>query len=80
MATKSNFEIALAAEMKKVVRCFQHYTADHVALLYSRVGNPCRKALDRGEFFYCHPDVPGLAFRTRSEAARYALTHEVEAA
>jgi hypothetical protein len=71
MAT--NYEIALKAEMKKVVRHFHHFTVDQISLLYSKVGNPCRKALDGGEFFYSHPEVPGIAFKTRSQAARYAM-------
>ena len=72
MAT--NLEVALKAEMKRVTRCFQPLSSDHVSLLNSKVGRPCRKARDRGEFFYTHPQVPGIAFRRRSDAARYALT------
>jgi hypothetical protein len=71
----SNFEAALKAEMKKVVRRFHHYSTDRVALLRSRVGTPDRKAVDGGEFFYVHPDVHGICFRSRSQAASYALDH-----
>jgi hypothetical protein len=72
-ATPSNFDAALKAEMKNVIRHFQRLDSDQISLLYSRPGNPCRKALDRGEFFYSHPAVPGIAFQTRSAAARHAL-------
>lgn len=73
MTELSNFEVARKAEMKRVVRCFQRYDTDQISLLYSHPGNPCRKALDRGEFYYVHPDVPNRAFPTRSRAADYAL-------
>lgn len=73
MTSPTNYEVALKAEMKNVIRHFHHFTTDQISLLYSKVGNPCRKALDRGEFFYSHPRVPGIAFSTRSAAARYAL-------
>lgn len=69
----SNYEEALQAETKKVVRIFHHYTTDQVSLLYSRGGRPSRKAIDRGEFFYTHPDCPGVSFPTRGAAAKYAL-------
>lgn len=72
MAT--NYEAALKAEAKKVVRVFQRYTVDQIVTLYSKPGRPCRKALDRGEFFYIHPAIPGIAFRTRGQAAERALT------
>lgn len=71
---RSNFDLALKAEMKNVVRHFQRFDTDQIALLYSKPGNPCRKALDRGEFFYSHPSMPGIAFATRSAAARRALS------
>lgn len=69
----SNYEVALKEEMKKVIRNFHHFDLDTITLLYSRTGNPCRKALDRGEFFYSHPDVPNIAFPTRKRAAEHAL-------
>jgi hypothetical protein len=69
----TNFEMAVKSEMKKVVRGFHHYSTDQVSLLRNRVGRPCRKALDEGEFFYTHPDVSGICFRSRSQAASYAL-------
>lgn len=72
----SNFDVALKAEMKKVVRHFQHFSTDQISLLYSLSGNPCRKALNRGEFFYSHPAIPNIAFPTRSAAARRALAQE----
>lgn len=70
----SNFEIALKAEMKRVIRCFQAYTSEqrsnHAAS--SRLGYQQRKAV--GQFFYTHPDIPGAAFDTRKGAAMAALS------
>lgn len=69
----SNFEAALKAEAKRVVRCFQHFTseqrANHAAS--HRLGFRQRESV--GRFFYTHPDVPGLAFDRRGDAARAAL-------
>lgn len=73
----SNYEVALKAEMKKVIRHFHHFSVDQISLLYSKVGNPCRAALNRGEFFYSHPEVPGISFKRRSDAANYALRGRV---
>jgi hypothetical protein len=60
---------ALKVEMKRVVRCFQRYTHDQRADMMSshRLGYLQREA--KGQFFYVHPDVPGLAFDTRTQAA-----------
>jgi hypothetical protein len=69
----SNYDVALKAEMKRVVRCFQSYTsnqrADNAANF--RMGYQQRRAI--GEFFYTHPDVPNLAFPKRKLAAAHAL-------
>lgn len=74
----SNYEVALKAEMKRVVRCFQRYTheqrANHDTL---HVGVRQRKAV--GEFFYIHPEVPGKAFPKRGLAAAAALSPSVRA-
>jgi hypothetical protein len=72
MAT-SNYDMALKAEAKKVIRCFHRYDTDTISRLYARVGNPSRDALNKGVFFYTHPDCPGIAFNRRFEAARAAL-------
>jgi hypothetical protein len=76
MQTVTNFEAALKAEAKKVVRCLQHYTseqrASHAASF--RLGHRQRHAM--GEFFYIHPSVPGIAFRTRGAAAHAALREQ----
>ena len=72
--TKTNFEVALAAETKRVARCFHHYTTDQVCTLAGRRGGRrSRKYIDRGEFFYMHPDVQDRAFPTRKCAAEAAL-------
>jgi hypothetical protein len=70
----NNYAIALRAEAKKVVRIFHRYTVDQVSDLYARPGRPSRKALDRGEFFYTHPAIPGRGFSKRFDAARAALS------
>lgn len=73
MSGGSNFDAALAAERKRVVRCFNRYSseqrANHAASF--RLGHRQREAV--GEFFYTHPDVPGRAFPTRKAAAMAAL-------
>lgn len=72
---QTNYEAALKAEAKKVVRCFQSYSseqrANHAASF--RLGHRQREAV--GHFFYTHPDVPGVAFDTRGAAARAALAN-----
>ena len=68
----TNYEIALKAERKRVVRCFQHYTTDQICNL--AVGRASRvRLMNRGEFFYMHPDLPNVAFDTRGQAAEAAL-------
>lgn len=69
----SNYDTALKAEAKRVVRCFQRHTSEQRADLAAshRTGHRQRESV--GEFFYIHPDVDGLAFDTRSGAARAAL-------
>lgn len=70
----NNYEAALKAESRRVVRNLQRYASEQRADLAAshRLGHRQRQAI--GEFFYTHPDVPGLAFPTRSAAARAALT------
>jgi hypothetical protein len=69
----TNYETALKAEMKKVVRMYQPYTseqrANHAASF--RLGYKQRKA--DGHFFYMHPDIKGRAFDTRTQAAKAGL-------
>jgi hypothetical protein len=71
----SNYETALKAEAKRVVRCFQAYSsetrANHAASF--RLGHQQRKAT--GEYFYTHPSVLGVAFPKRILAARAALAN-----
>lgn len=69
----SNYEAALAAESKRVIRCFQSYTAEQRADRSAsfRLGHKQRRAV--GEYYYVHPDCPSRAFSTRKAAALYAL-------
>jgi hypothetical protein len=71
--TPSNYDVALKAEAKRVIRCLHHYTseqrANHAAS--HRLGHRQRQAI--GEHFYIHPDVAGVCFDTRGQAARAAL-------
>jgi hypothetical protein len=68
----------LAVEMRRVVRHFQRYTSAQRADLAAshRVGYRQRRAV--GEYFYTHPEVPGVGFPTRSGAARAFLDREGE--
>jgi hypothetical protein len=69
-----NFDEAVKAEAKRVVRIFHAYSSDQRATLASHHRTSrSRKAIDGGEFFYTHPSVPGIAFRTRFAAAEYAV-------
>lgn len=72
----SNYDIALKAERKRVVRCFHKYDSETRANHASshRLGHQQRKAV--GEFFYTHPDIPGIAFPTRKRAAEAALERQ----
>ena len=69
----SNYDAALRAEAKKVVRILCRYSseqrANHAASF--RLGHRQREAI--GEYFYTHPDCPGIAFPKRGLAARAAL-------
>lgn len=69
----ANFDAAVKAESKKVVRIFQSFTSEQRANHASshRLGHRQRQAV--GEFFYVHPAIPDRAFPTRSAAARAAL-------
>lgn len=74
ISASSNYEAAFAAERKRVTKCFHQYTADQCATLRAsnRMGH--RQRLREGEFFYVHPDIPNLMFKTRKAAAEAALT------
>lgn len=77
MGSLSNYDTALRAEAKKVTRCFHHYDTDQNALLGARhQTRNSVKALNRGEFFYVHPDIPGIAFSKRFIAAAEALRRQ----
>ena len=71
-----NYKTALKAEKKKVTRCFQAYSseqrASHAASF--RLGYQQRQRT--GEFFYTHPDIPNIAFDTRTKAAEAALRRQ----
>lgn len=69
----SNFEAALKAETKKVVRCFHRHSSETRSNLQSsrRLTPGQRESV--GEFFYMHPDLPGVCFPKRGLAAKAAL-------
>ena len=73
---QTNFKVALKAEAKRCVKCFQHYTseqrANHAAS--HRLGHRQRQAV--GEHYWVHPDIPNRAFSTRKAAAMAALDVE----
>jgi hypothetical protein len=61
------------AEARRVVRHLQRYTPEQRAdrTASHRLGHLQRRSI--GEYFYTHPDVPGVAFPRRHLAARAAL-------
>lgn len=69
----SNSAAALKAETKKVIRNFQPHTSDQRAdrAASHRMGHQQRASI--GEYFYTHPEVPGVAFPTRKRAAEAAI-------
>jgi hypothetical protein len=64
---------AQRAQMRRVVRHFEHYTSEQRSNMMAshRLGYQQKRAIS--EPFYTHPDVPGLAYSTRGEAARAGL-------
>jgi hypothetical protein len=73
MTGQSNFEVALKAEAKRVVRCWQAYGWEQRASNAAnfRMGHQQRRSF--GEFFYVHPAIPNRAFPRRKMAAEAAL-------
>jgi hypothetical protein len=73
IAALNNYEAALRAELKKVVRNFQRFDheqrANHAAS--HRLGHRQRERV--GEYFYTHPSIPHVAFPTRKRAAMAAM-------
>jgi hypothetical protein len=69
----SNYEVALKAEAKRVIRCWQKYDHEQRSLLASA---NLKYSSPWGEFYYVHPDVPGVAFPTRGRAASAALNNQ----
>ncbi len=70
--TDTNFEVALKAEMRRVQRHYYQFDAETTTRLRAAERRNRRRSTE-GEFYYTHPDLPGLAFPTRSAAAREAL-------
>jgi hypothetical protein len=72
-APRTNYEEALKAEAKKVVRNLQRYTSEQRAdrAASHRMGHRQREST--GEYFYSHPAIPGIAYPTRTAAAQEAL-------
>jgi hypothetical protein len=69
----SNYETALKAEMKRVVRCFHKYDSQTRADRAASFRLTQNQRVSMGEFFYVHPAFPNTAFPTRSAAAKAAL-------
>lgn len=72
-AVLTNLEVALKAEAKRVVRCFQPYSSEQRADRAASHRLGFRQRAEVGHFFYTHPQVPNRAFNTRSAAARAGL-------
>lgn len=73
---EGNYEAALKAETKRVVRCFNAYSSETRAMHAAsfRLGPQQRVSL--GDFYYVHPDIPNVAFSTRGRAAKAALRQQ----
>jgi hypothetical protein len=69
----SNYEIALKAEMRRVIRCFQGYDHEQRANMSAFLTLGYKKRHSVGEFYYVHPDLPGSAFPRRKMAAEAAM-------
>lgn len=69
----NNYEAALKAEMRKVVRSLQRYDSETRATHAAshRLGHRKRESI--GEYFYTHPAIPEIAFTSRKRAAETAL-------
>lgn len=78
MAATTDPQDLVRQESKRVVRIFQRYTSqqcsDRAASHRLTPGQRCQV----GEFFYRHPDLPGLSFATRRQAATAAVRHTSE--
>lgn len=66
----SNFDAAVKAEAKKVIRCFHRYDSevrsDRAASFRLTQG----QRASMGEYYYVHPAIAGVAFSKRFDAAR----------
>lgn len=55
-------------------RCFQRYTTNERSDIGASHSQGYRQRQRVGEFFYTHPAIPGIAFRTAADAKRAART------
>lgn len=69
----SNYEEALKAERKKVVRCFHKHSSETRANLAASFRLGYQQRAEIGQFFYVHPAIPNRAFGTRGAAAAAGL-------
>lgn len=63
----------MARERRRVVRVFQRYTPEQRADRAASRRLSIRQRQAVGEFYYTHPDVPGVSFASQGAAARMAL-------
>jgi hypothetical protein len=66
----SNYEAALKAEAKLVVRCWQRHTWEQWAVQASA---SLKYRAPEGCFYYVHPALPNKAFPKRKLAAEAAV-------
>jgi len=64
-----NYDIALRAEMKRVVRHWQAFSTETRTIMASA---SLQYRSPSGEYFYVHPDLPTVAFPRRGLAAKAA--------
>lgn len=67
----SNYDIALKAEMKRVVRHWQSYSTESRTIMASA---SLKYRSPAGKYFYVHPTLPKVAFQKRKLAAEAAMT------
>lgn len=73
----TNYDIALKAKAKRVVRIFLHDDTNARALMGWHGRGYRARLSNGGEFRYTHPDLPCLMFQTRGQDAEAALRNQL---
>lgn len=70
----SNLDAAVKAEAKRCVKGFHKYTSEQRATHAASNRLGYQKRVSVGEVFWTHPDLPGVCYPTRKEAATAAVS------